>query len=388
MGIKKWPERRPLEGFERVLRPDGKLVGARPDVPDAELLRWHEVMIETRMLEEMTVRLQRRGVFSVSGGGPGEEAAGIAAAALRPGDWLHPSYRQNSSLIYWGAPLDRALASTLGHAPEHVRAHIPLDPAAAPKVKTTPYAVFLGAHIPVAAGTALSDKLSGSGAVSLAFIGDGSTSEGDFHDGLGLAGVLKAPLVVVIVNNGWSISIPASRQTAAETFAQKAVAHGIPHRRVDGNDVFAVYAAAKAAVDAARAGEGPFVIEAVTYRMTDHNTADQASLYRDDEETRYWAKRDPVARFEAWLTNERLIDESYKAAQRERINTCHREAMERALSIPATPTETMFLSHLNGDPGWHFRHQQDELKVELAGGNPFADFDGSGLDLSREQDRV
>ena len=380
MGNKKWPERRPTDDFERILQPDGTLAGTAPKIDDQEILRWHETMVKTRMLEEMTVRLQRRGIFSVAGGGPGEEACGLgAAAALQAGDWIHPSYRQNSSLVYWDAPIDRMLGAALGHAPEHVRAHLPLDPADAPKVKTTPYAVFLGAHIPVAVGTALSDRLGKRDHVSLAFIGEGSTSEGDFHDGLGLAGVLKAPLVVVIVNNGWSISIPASRQTAAETFAQKAVAHGIPHRRVDGNDVFAVYAAAKAAVDSARAGDGPFVIEAVTYRMTDHNTADQASLYRDDAEYRYWQGLDPLARLEAYLETRGLIGDAYKAAQRERIDTDLRGAIDRALDIPATPASTMFLSHLNGDPGWHFSHQQDELEVELAGGNPFLDFDGSGI---------
>jgi len=387
MGLKNWPEIRQAEDFERVLRPDGTLVGEQPDVAKEELLRWHTAMVETRMLEEMTVRLQRRGVFSVSGGGPGEEAVGIAAAALQAGDWLHPSYRQNTALVYWGAPLDRVLASALGHAPEHVRTHLPLDPQNALGHALGHYAVFLGAHIPVATGTALSDKLNGAGRVSLAFIGEGATSEGDFHDGLGLAGVLRVPLVVVIVNNGWSISIPASRQTAAETFAQKAVAHGIPHRRVDGNDPMAVFAATRAAVDAARVGEGPFVIEAVTYRMTDHNTADDATLYRNENEKTFWSTRDPIARFEAWLEKEGLIDETYKAEQKARIESNHRAAMERALSIPETPADTMFLSHLNGDPGWSLRHQQAELAAELAGRNPFEDFDGQGLIKKQERDR-
>jgi pyruvate dehydrogenase E1 component alpha subunit len=380
MGKVKWPDRRPKEDFERILTPEGDLVGAVPDVDDQELLRWHDAMIKTRMFEDMGVRLQRRGVFSVAGGGPGEEAIGLGAgAALSAGDWLHPSYRQTASLIYWNLPLARTFAAMLGHAPEHLRAHLPLDPADAPKVKTTPYAVFLGAHIPMAVGTALSDKLGKRPHVSLAFIGDGATSEGDFHDGLGLAGVLKVPLVVVIANNGWSISIPASRQTAAETFAQKAVAHGIPHRRVDGNDVFAVYAATKVAVDAARAGEGPCVIEAVSYRMTSHNTADQADIYRDNTEFEYWAQRDPIDRFEIYLTSKGLIDDTYKLAQRERIDAELRAAVERAFEISPTPAKTMFLSHLHGEPGWHVRHQQAELTAELAGKNPFQDFDGGGL---------
>lgn len=380
MGKMKWPERRPTQDFERLLGPDGTALGALPDVDDDELLRWHTAMLKTRLLEEMTVRLQRRGVFSVSGGGPGEEASALgAAAALAPGDWIHPSYRQNSALIYWGVPLDRVLGAALGHAPEHVRAHLPLDPADAPKIKTTPYAVFLGAHIPVAAGTALSDKLSGRKHVSLAFIGEGSTSEGDFHDGLGLAGVLKAPLVVIIVNNGWSISIPAARQTAAKTFAQKAVAHGIPHRRVDGNDVFAVFAAAKAAVDIARADGGPTVIETVTYRMTDHNTADQASRYRGDGESKFWAALDPISRFEAYLAARGLLSAKKLTELRASIDAELRGAVDRALEIPPTPAETMFLNHLNGETGWHYRHQQEELAEELAGRNPFRDFDGKGF---------
>ncbi|MDN5873632.1 MAG: thiamine pyrophosphate-dependent enzyme, partial [Sinobacteraceae bacterium] len=285
MSEAKWPEHRPKEDFERILDPQGKVLGTVPNVDDETLLRWHEAMLKTRLFEDMALRLQRRGVFSVVAGGPGEEAIGVgAAAALNEGDWLHPTYRQAGANMYWNFPLDRTFAAMLGHAPEHVRACLPLDPVEAPKIKFTPFPVFLGANIPLAAGTAVADKLGNRPHVSLAFIGDGATSEGDFHDGLGLAGVLKAPLVVVIANNGWSISVPASRQTAAETFAQKAVAHGIPHRRVDGNDVLAVYAATKAAIAAARSGAGPCLIEAVSYRMRAHTSNDDARSYRDDAE--------------------------------------------------------------------------------------------------------
>lgn len=380
----KWPERHPREDFERILTPEGKLSGAVPDVDDTTLLHWHEAMVKTRMFEDMALRLQRRGVFSVVAGGPGEEAIGVgASAALEAGDWLHPTYRQAGASMVWNFPLDRSFAAMLGHAPEHVRAALPLDPADVPKIRSTPFPVFLGANIPLAAGTALSDKLSRRSHVSLAFIGDGATSEGDFHDGLGLAGILEVPLVVVIANNGWCISIPTSRQTAAETFAQKAVAHGIPHRRVDGNDVFAVYAATKAAVDAARAGKGPCLIEAVSYRMGAHTSNDDARTYRDDTELDYWAKRDPIDRFEKYLTGRGLMDEASRKAQNKRIDAELRAAVERALHIPPTPAETMFLNHLHGEPGWQLRHQQAELAAELAGKNPFLDFDGTGL--SQEQ---
>lgn len=380
MAVQKWPERRPAEDFERILDPDGTLVGRAPAVGDAVLQRWYHAMVKTRMLEDMVLRLQRRGVFAVVAGGPGEEAIGVgASSALEANDWLHPTYRQDSALIYWNSPLDRMFAAMLGHAPEHIRKHLPLDAADAPPLRLTPYPVFLGANIPLAVGSALADKLNGRPQASLAFIGDGATSEGDFHDGLGLAGVLKAPLVVVIANNGWCISIPSSRQTAAETFAQKAVAHGIPHRRVDGNDVFAVHVATKAAIEAARAGQGPCLIEAVSYRMRAHTSNDDASSYREDRERQWWQQRDPIERFEKYLTGRGLIDEARRKAEHAAIDRELRAAVDRALHLPPSPAASMFESQLHGADSWQIRHQKAELAAELAGRNPFLDFDGSGL---------
>lgn len=380
MGRMKWREKRPDEDFERLLDPEGRLSDAAPKVADEELMRWYRAFVETRTLETMGLRLQRRGVLSVAGSSLGEEACGLgAAAALAPGDWLHPSYRQTSALMYWKAPVDRMMASLLGHAPEHARAQLPLDPEAAPKIKMTPYPVFLGSNVPMAVGVALADKLNQRPHVSLVFLGEGATSSADFHEGLGLAGVLKAPVVVFIQNNQWSISVPACRQTAARTFAEKAVAHGIPHRRVDGNDVFAVYAAVKDAVESARTGGGPTVIEGVTYRMQDHNSADSAAIYRGEEEVTYWATRDPLDRFERYLTARGLLDDSVRERVKGEVEPALRAAIDRARAVPPTPPETIFLNHLNGDPGWSFRHQERESVVELAGGNPFVDFTGQGL---------
>jgi pyruvate dehydrogenase E1 component alpha subunit len=380
MGQKKWREARPREDYLRILNPDGSVNGAVPQVADEELLRWYRAFIETRLLETLGLRLQRRGVLSVAGTSLGEEACGLgAAAALRPGDWLHPSYRQTSALLYWGVPVDRMMASLLGHAPEHIAQHLPIPPDLAPKVRLTPYPIFLGANVPLATGVAFADKLNNRPNVSLVFIGEGATSEGDFHDGLGLAGVLKLPCVVVVQNNQWSISVPSSRQTAAETFAQKAVAHGLPSHRVDGNDVFAVYAAVQEAVDRARRGEGASVVEAVTYRMMDHNSADSASIYRTDEEVEYWKSLDPLDRFERYLVARGLLDDALKQQVRDEAEPQLRAAISRARAVPPTPPESMFLNHLNGDPGWTFRHQQRECAVELAGGNPFVDFTGEGL---------
>ena len=380
MGEKKWAEVRPPEDYFRILNPDGSVQGKLPAVSNQELLRWYEVLVETRTFEAMASRLQRRGVLSVAASSLGEEAVGVAAAAtLQAGDWMFPAYRQLSAMLYWKTPVDRVMAGLMGNAPEHIREHLPLPAEQAPAVNMMPYPVFLGAYVPLAVGCALTDRLNGRPQVSLAFVGEGSTSEGDFHDGLNFAGILNTPCVVIVQNNQWSISVPASRQTAAATFAQKAVAYGLPHERVDGNDVFAVYAKVKQAVDRARAGGGATLIEAVTYRMLDHNSADSAAVYRTEDEANYWKTLDPVERFEKYLLANGILDEAAKASIAAEMEPRLREQIDRGRAVPPTPADSMFLSHLHGEPGWSERHQRAELACELAGGNPFMDFTGEGL---------
>lgn len=380
MGKKKWTEVRPKEDYLRILRPDGTLQGKAPKVSRKELLRWYQVFIETRVFEEITVRLQRRGVLSVAAMSRGEEAVGLgAAAALKAGDWCFPSYRQNSALFYWKVAIDRAMAGLMGNSPEHIREHLPMAQDQLPAVNFMPYAVFLGANIPLAVGSAMSDRLNGRDTVNLAFIGEGSTSEGDFHDGMNFAGVFNAPCVVIVQNNQWCISMPASRQTAAESFAQKAVAHGVPHERVDGNDVFAVYQSVKTAVDRARKGGGASLIEAVTYRVFDHNTADSSAVYRTNDEAEYWQTLDPFERFEKYLLAEGIVDDQAKDKLAAEAETRLRAAIERGRAVPPTPAAAMFASHLRGEPSWSERHQQAELAAELAGNNPFVDYTGEGL---------
>ena len=380
MGDKKWTEVRPREDYFRILDPDGKLTGKAPKVSRKELLRWYQVFVETRTFEDIAVRLQRRGVLSVAAVSRGEEAVGLgAAAAMKAGDWCFPSYRQNSTLLYWNAPIDRAMAGLMGNSPEHIREQLPMTPEQLPKVTFMPYAVFLGANIPLAVGSAMADKLAGRDSISLAFIGEGSTTEGDFHDGLSFAGVFDSPVVVVIQNNQWCISMPASKQTAAETFAQKAIAHGIPHHRIDGNDVFAVYQTVKQAADRARKGQGATVIEAVTYRMLDHNTADSAEVYRTEDEADYWQALDPFDRFEKYLLAEKIIDGNTGKKMAAEADVWLREAIDRGRAVPPTHPSAMFESHLHGEPSWSERHQRAELAAELAGQNPLTDFTGEGL---------
>jgi pyruvate dehydrogenase E1 component alpha subunit len=367
----KWAEKRPSEDFYRILNPDGSLRGDRPAVDDAELLTWYRAMLRMRMFEGLSVRMQRRGELSVAASSRGEEAVGVgAAAALREGDWCFPSYRQMGALLYWKAPVDRMVATARGAPPEHTAKHLPLSAESVPRVSFAPYTVFLGASIPHAVGSALADKLNKRPIVTLAFLGDGATSEGDFYEGLNFAGVMQVPLVTIIQNNQWSISVPASRQTAAHTFAEKAVAVGIDYSRVDGNDVFAIYEKSREAVDRARRGK-PSVIEAVTYRVGDHNTADASELYRGDEEASYWKTRDPVDRFEAYLVAAGLLNEAEKQRITAEMDTELRAAVTRGRQVPAPPVTLMFANHLMNPQGWSWKRQESEFQMELAGENPY-----------------
>jgi pyruvate dehydrogenase E1 component alpha subunit len=369
----RWSERRPPEDFHRVLAPDGTLVGKRPDCSDEELVRWYRVLVETRMFEALTVRMQRRGEISVAGSSRGEEAVGVgAAAALQAGDWCYPSYRQMSALHYCGVPLENVVAAMMSAPPEHIAEHLPLAGSAAPPaVQLVPYAVFLAAGIPHAAGSALADKLRSRPHVTLAFCGEGATSEGDFYEGINFAGALHVPLVVIVQNNQWCISVPAHRQSAVTTFAQKAMAAGLPHERVDGNDVLAVYEKTHEAVQRAREGQGPSLIEAVTYRMEDHNTADSAALYRSDTELDYWRTRDPIERFERFLERSGLATEQDRKRIADEADARLRAAIARSRTVPAAPAELMFANHLVGSPGWSFERQLESLRSELAGQSPF-----------------
>lgn len=377
MGQGKWAEAPVDEDFQRVLAPDGSLLGQASAVSDDELLRWYEVLVLTRTFEDTMVRMQRRGELSVTAQSRGEEAVSLGSApALKAGDWCFPSYRQNAAHFYWGVPIDRAIAGLMGGAPETIAAHLPV--AEPPAVTFAPYAVIVGSNIANAAGSALADQLNGRDSVTLAYTGEGSTSEGDFHEGLNFAAVLQVPLVVIVHNNQWAISTPAHRQSGSRTFAQKAQAYDIPGVRVDGNDVLAVYSATQEAVDRARSGGGPTLIECVTYRVVDHNTSDSSEVYRDQAQAAHWAALDPMTRFDAWLQGRGLLDDDIRARVQQQATEQIEAAAERARGVPQTPPQAMFEHHL-GHEDWSLRHQRAELEAELAGRNPFTDFDGEGL---------
>ena len=248
-------------------------------------------------------------------------------------DWLVPASREQPAMLRHGWPLDRLLASLLGRIEA---ARIPDD------VQMLPRQQSIASQLPHAVGIAWASSIRGLGGVTLAYCGDGATSEGDFHEACNLAGVMDVPLVLVIINNQYAISTPVSRQTRAARLTDRARGYGFLGVVVDGNDLFAVYEVTRQAVERARAGHGPTMIEAVTYRIGFHNTSDNPSLYRDPGEVVEASERDPVARVLAYAVGAGLVDQNAIGAQEAEVRAEVDAALDRALSYPTPGPEEAF----------------------------------------------
>src|SRR3954469_5199388 len=287
-----------------LLTPDGRLAGGHvPALDEDALLDAWRAMLRSRVCDERCFSLQRQGRLGVFSPVNGEEAAVVGSAwALDPArDWVVPQYRELPAMLRQGYRLEQALHYYRGN---------PAGSRMDERVKLLPYQISLAAQIPHAVGLAWGLRHQGSDAVVCVYFGDGASSEGDAHEALNLAGVRRAPVVFVLQNNGWAISTPVRRQTAAPSFAARAEGYGIAGERVDGNDLFAVYDACTRAVARARAGEGPTLIEARTYRMGPHNTADDPTRYVDPVELEEHRAHDPIERVRRHLCAEGLIDEA------------------------------------------------------------------------------
>lgn len=383
MSEEKWSERDPSRDFHQLLDDEGHLLDGAdvPSLEDDELVDFYRIMVATRRLEDTMLDMQRSGEASLVARELGEEATPLgAAAALDEDDWLFYTYRQNAALLHWDVPMAKIILGTTGQEPETIAEG--LDDWESP-LNFSPDYTPVAVNVTNAAGSAMTDRFRERDTVSMVFIGDGSTSEGSFHDGMNFAGVFDAPAVIVVQNNQWAISEPSQRQTAAETFAQKAEAYGVPHERVDGNDVLAVYDAASEAVERAREGGGPTLVECVTYRMGNHNTSDNADLYRDESELKdEWEGRDPIDRFSTYLGNRNLLDDDRREEIRNEIDDEVDDAVETARSVPDTDPMRMFDHHLHGT-SWREAHQRTEFQREQEGKNPFTDFTGDEFDTEQ-----
>jgi 2-oxoisovalerate dehydrogenase E1 component subunit alpha len=340
----------------RLIAPDGTPTGALDlDLDEDQLralLRW---MMLARRLDRECVELAAAGQLITYPGFEGQEAAQVGSTfVLKEGDMVFPTFRELASALVRGVdPVD------------YLRYHrgtwhgAPYDPIA---TGFGPVCVPTGTQLPHAAGWALGAKLDGARDVALGYVGDGATSEGDFHEATNLAAVWQAPLVIFCQNNGWAISTPLADQLRGEIW-RRAEGYGIPGVRVDGNDVLAVVEATRTAVDRARAGGGPTLIEAMTYRIGPHSTNDDASRYRDADEVERARTLDPIDRYRTFLRGQGLADQGF-------LDACSREAEHLAARVrtqieatPAPPTEELFDFVYAAPPPTFLRERAEALRV-------------------------
>lgn len=290
-----------------------------------ELLGGYRALRRARFFDERAVTLHRQGKLGVYPPYRGQEAAQVGTAlALRQDDWLVPSYRETGTALTHGLPMAQAIL--------YWRAH-PAGWKFPEGLNILPFYIPIATQIPQAVGVAMAAKLRGEDRVTLTFVGDGGTSEGDFHEGLNFAAVFGAPVVFVVQNNGWAISVPTERQMKNPRVVERAAGYGMAGACVDGNDLIAVWQVAREAVNRARAGEGPTLVEAVTYRMAPHTTSDDPKRYRSEELSEAWAKKDPVLRLRSHLEREKLWDEAQEAALERALKEELAEALAAADSV-------------------------------------------------------
>jgi pyruvate dehydrogenase E1 component alpha subunit len=343
-----------------ILSADGELdEELEPDLPEELLIKLHRSMLLNRRFDERLLSLQRQGRMGTFAPIKGQEASQLGAvASLKESDWLFPSFREMAAEMWQGKSLESVLLTYGGYNEGGV---IPES------INNLPVAIPVGTQIPHAVGVAYAIKYREEEDVAMVFFGDGGTSEGDFHEALNFAGVFQTPTIFVCQNNQWAISIPRSQQTHSKTLAQKALAYGVPGIQVDGNDILAVYVAAKECVERARSGEGPSMIECVTYRMSVHTTADDPKRYRKDEEVEEWSKRDPLDRFQKYLMAKGLLSKEEVDSLEEEIKKEIKEAVDgyekkqKELGDPL-----LMFDHVFEELPPYLQQQREELRQELA----------------------
>lgn len=306
----------PLKGkFLQILDKDGKVVNKElePNLSNKQLLDIYRLMVLGRTADIKAVQFQRQGRMLTFAPNRGQEATQIGAMmAVKKTDWLVPSFREFNAMLTHGVTLEQAFLYWYGNE----RGSRFND-----DVNVLPVNVTIGAQINHAAGVAYATKLQKKKDVVVTFIGDGGTSHGEFHEGINFAGVFDLPVIIIIQNNQWAISTPRAKATKSKTLAQKAIAYGIPGIQVDGNDPLAMYVAVTEASNRARKGEGPTLIEAITYRLGSHTTSDDPTIYRKDEEVAEWEAKDPIIRFKQYLISKNIWTEAKDKKLLEEVNT-------------------------------------------------------------------
>jgi pyruvate dehydrogenase E1 component alpha subunit len=327
-----------------------------PEPSSAQLVTAYSAMVLGRRFDIQATALAKQGRLAVYPPSRGQEACQIGSMlALSRDDWAFPTYRDSMALVTRG--LDPVEVLTLTHG----SAHCGYNPRAA---RTAPQCTPLATQLIHAVGFACGERRKGRPTVAMAFVGDGGTSEGDFHEALNFAAVFKAPVVFLVQNNKYAISVPLSKQTAAPSLGYKGIGYGIASEQVDGNDAMAVLAVLNKAVAHARSGQGPVLVEAHTYRLDAHTNADDATRYRDSDEVQDWLRRDPIARLEAWLRHEDLIDNAFVASVLHQAEAFAADVRDR-LSVDLVVDPMSLFDNVCATPTPQLLEQRAMVEAEL-----------------------
>ena len=349
-------------GVIRAMRDDGTVDSAHdPGISDAELVSLYTAMVRVRILDDRLVSLQRQGRIGFHIGSIGEEAAILGSAfAMRKKDWIFPCYREFGAALWRGFPLQRYIDNMFGNANDSAKGRQMPDHYTAREAHFGSISSPVGTQITQAVGFAWAAKLQHDDAVVIVYFGDGATSSNDFHHGMNFAGVFKTPTIFFCRNNGWAISVPTEGQTASASFAEKGVAYGVPSLRCDGNDLLAVISATREALDRALRGDGPTLIEAITYRLSGHSTSDDPKAYRQEDEVEEWRRRDPIARLRRLLSARGLYTDADQAKAEAAMQEEIKRAIVAAESAPLPALQSMF-DDVYAETPWHLREQCEYL---------------------------
>jgi pyruvate dehydrogenase E1 component alpha subunit/2-oxoisovalerate dehydrogenase E1 component alpha subunit len=348
-------------GLFSLLQDDGTVKATSDPTVDPLIgVRAYRYIKLLRLLDARMILLQRQGRVGFYGACTGQEATPIGTGlALAPQDWVFPALRESSIMLVRGLSLATYLCQVFGNAGDVLKGRQMPSHMSARSVKQVSWSSCIGTQLPQAVGAAWAAKLRREDTAVVGFIGDGGTSEPDFHNAMNFAGVYKVPCVIVCQNNQFAISVRPDRQTASATYAIKGRAYGVPSLRVDGNDVLAVYHAVSSALARARRGEGPTFIEALTYRIGAHSTSDDPSRYRSQQEVDAWEARDPLKRLRHHLVTAGLLDDLQDEALEQELNASIGHAIAEAEAHPP-PSRASLFEDVYSELPWHLREQKEE----------------------------
>ena len=350
----------------QILDPSGRIIGKDPVIRTEVLLGAYRNMVLTRIFDEKLISLQRQGRMGTYVSCSGQEASQIGAvlALSKDKDWIFPMYRDMGMIIQAGVSIKQLANRMIGNAEDEALGRDLPNLFAWKSKKIVSFAAPIASHLPLATGFAMAARLKKDDLVTISTFGDGATSSGEFHVAMNFAGVYKAPTIFICENNQYAISVPVRQQTASESIAVKAHAYGFDGIKVDGNDIFAVYTAVRWAAEKARRGDGPTLIECVTYRLGAHSTADDWKKYRSTDEVETWRRKDPIPRLEEYLIrNREAWSEDKDAKLRSEIEVEIGQTISSSEKIPPPDPMTMF-DDVYSSRSKNLEEQSKELKSQ------------------------